>query len=390
MPNSFTPAGPPGPARRTAAGKLSSSMRIFVQLAHGTDASTWRARIADGGVVGINGATPYGYGLAERWGCALRFSESAPESLLRRLVRVVLKRLLRLDLLHALGNRRALLDSEVVWTHTEWETLAVALLRKLAGRGRPRIVGQVIWLFDEWPRLGPLRRAWMRWLLRELDVLTVHSPLNLETARAALPEIRTELVRFGIVTDVAVPARSEPAEDAAAGRPLRLLAVGNDRDRDWPTLIDAVAGDARFLLTIASAKVDAPLPAGATNVRIVRPRRNEALFALYAEAEVSVVPLRPNRHASGATVIQESALLGVPVACSRAGGLEAYFGEDQLRFVPPGDPAALREALAELGRDPAARLELARRARAQLTSQLGAEAFVRRHVELSRELLARR
>ena len=47
---------------------------------------------------------------------------------------------------------------------------------------------------------------------------------------------------------------------------------------------------------------------------------NAALFALHAGADIAVVPLKANLHASGCTVIQETTLLGLPVVCTREDG----------------------------------------------------------------------
>ncbi len=38
-----------------------------------------------------------------------------------------------------------------------------------------------------------------------------------------------------------------------------------------------------------------------------------------------VVPLKPNKHASGITVMEEAALHGLPMVVTDTGGLKAYF-----------------------------------------------------------------
>ena len=48
---------------------------------------------------------------------------------------------------------------------------------------------------------------------------------------------------------------------------------------------------------------------------------------------------------SGITVIQEAVLAGVPVIATATGGLSGYFPPDTVRYVPPGDVAALRDAI---------------------------------------------
>ena len=105
-----------------------------------------------------------------------------------RLWRRGLRKLLGFDAIHALRNARRMRECDIVWTHTECQTLSVLALRKWHGAG-PRVIGQSIWLFDDWPRLPAPLRSLHRWLLRDADVLTVHSPANLEVVRRLLPEV---------------------------------------------------------------------------------------------------------------------------------------------------------------------------------------------------------
>jgi hypothetical protein len=302
--------------------------RVYSRAAHSRRARRRPDSLAEGEVLGINEGSPYGYHLAQRWGCEVRFSHDRAESAPVRLWRRALRRLLGFDVVHVARNAARLRDCDVVRTHTECQTLAVLALRKWHGDG-PRVVGQSVWLFDDWPRLGILRRTLYRWLLREADVLTTLSPANLAVARALLPQVRCEALRFGIGSATPLPARPVRAPDT----PCRLVAAGNDRDRDWATLLAAVGGDPRFALTIVSQRVSPRLLDGLANVRLASPRDNAALFALYADADIAVVPLRPNLHASGCTAIQEAALLDLPAACTRTGGLEAYFEEGVERYV---------------------------------------------------------
>jgi glycosyltransferase involved in cell wall biosynthesis len=89
-------------------------------------------------------------------------------------------------------------------------------------------------------------------------------------------------------------------------------------------------------------------------------------------------------------VLEEAALLGVPIICSDAGGLRAYFSDPEIRFVPPQDITALKAAIRQLAADPSARLALAEKAQARMgPSGLSSESYVRRHVEISRDLLGR-
>ena len=97
------------------------------------------------------------------------------------------------------------------------------------------------------------------------------------------------------------------------------------------------------------------------------------------------MPLKANLHASGSTAIQEATLLGLPVACTRTGGLEAYFDDAQVRYVPVADAPLLKATLVQMCGDPQALAQQVLAARVKLEAELGAVNFVRAHVVLSRE-----
>ena len=48
---------------------------------------------------------------------------------------------------------------------------------------------------------------------------------------------------------------------------------------------------------------------------------------------------------SGITVACEAVACGVPVVCSKTGGVPSYFEETEILYVTPLDPAALRAAV---------------------------------------------
>jgi glycosyltransferase involved in cell wall biosynthesis len=359
----------------------SRAVRVFVHLARDKDARAWREARQSGTLVGVNDETPYGYGRAQRMGCEITFSRSEPETAASKLTRLAFRALLGFDLVHALRQRQSIPQADIVWTHTESQYLAVAALLLLS-RTRTRLLGQTVWLMDRWPRLGVARRALYRRLIRRVDVLTFHSPANQATASAEFPDKAIELVRFGIPSERWLEPRPRP------GRPIRVLALGNDEHRDWRTLIDAVGDQPEMSLLIRSGSLPSRRTRGAANVEIRVARTQSELSRSFAEATLVCVPLRSNLHASGVTVIQEAVLAGVPVVATDTGGLDAYFARDEVRFVPVGDVAALREALREVASEPEAACAQARRAQARMIGgHLGAEAYIRRHVELTREIL---
>jgi glycosyltransferase involved in cell wall biosynthesis len=236
---------------------------------------------------------------------------------------------------------------------------------------------------DRWRSFDPVRRLFYRRLIRRVDVLTFHSPANLAMAARLFPNKRLVLVRYGVTTNIRVEPRRRPAG------PIRVLAVGNDRDRDWPTLIAAVRDRPDIFLLILSGAVSRRLARRARNVEIRRAQTQDELMRAFAEATLACVPLRPNLHASGITAVEEAALAGVPIVATDVGGLDAYFPRDEVRYVPPGDVRSLLEAILATAAHPDDAYAQALRAQARMVDgRLGAEAYIRAHVELSKEVLS--
>jgi glycosyltransferase involved in cell wall biosynthesis len=360
-------------------------IRVFVHLAHGFGAQRWQQRLRCGEVVGLIDHLPYGYFWAREEGCAVTYSEDEDETVPWRLLRMGVRWVLGFDFVHAWRNRSGIFDADVVWTHTESQHLAVLLLLLTRPKQRrPKLIAQSVWLFDRWPHFLWLRRLLYRWLLSRADLLTVHSPDNLRRARELFPETRSELVLFGIKTDTLRALHRRPV-----GRPIHLLSLGNDEHRDWETAIAAARGWEDSELRIVSPRVIEKHLKDIVNVTKAVPRSMPELEALYEWADIVVVAIKPNLHASGITVVLEATVFGLPVICTDTGGLRAYFSDDEIRYVPPRDAAELRRAIADLAADEERRWTLVEHARAQVVSQdLSSRAYARKHAELSRQLLS--
>lgn len=364
-------------------------MRVFAHLAWDKDPNEWAKRRASGLLVGRNDPTPYGYGRATSMGCTVLFSQTTPESAAEKAVRYAGRLLLGYDREHARRQTRAMLDSDVVWCHTESQSLAVADVLGRRRPGRPAIIGQVVWLLDRWPQLTLLHRSLFSRLVSRLDVLTTLSPCNADVARALFPRTRVEYIPFGIPSEGAIRPMDR-GQDAA-----RVVAVGNDRHRDWQTLYDALQDEPDVHLRVCSgtapphARRNQPGPVtGGMRVTIGPATTDAELNAAYASASVAVVPLHPNLHASGITAIEEAILAGLPVVATDVGGLRAYFGDDAVTYVPAGDARALRSAVLGLAASQGARERVERAQARILAGGLDAEGYIRRHVDLSQEIVA--
>ena len=370
------------------AGALESDrpIRVFIQLGRGFGAREWEKRWTQGAIPGINERLPYGYYHAADSSFRIDYSEDHAEMWPSKVVRLGLRRLLGFDLVHAWRNRTMILGADAVWTHTEFEHLAVlALLRSFRFDPRPKVIAQSIWLFDRWRGLSTTKRWLYRTLLKHADVLTVQSPANLMVLRRLLPRIRSELVLYG--TDI---SDLRPATLRNAHNPTRIVALGNDMHRDWNTLIAAVDGWPGCEVRIGSTRLGWQRLAG-KQVSVVPVRSAREAKDLYAWGEIAVVPLERNLHASGITVISEAIVSGLPVVCTRTGGLSAYFSDQEVRYVPPEDPEAMRCALKELAANDELRFVIAEKAQKRiLAADLSSRARALRLRKLTEELLAGR
>ena len=203
-----------------------------------------------------------------------------------------------------------------------------------------------------------------------VDLLT---PQQMGTVPAAAARLR------------APPCRSGFAVDEGFFRPLRgavpggyVLSVGDDAGRDYPVLIEACRTLAvPLVLRTGSGPAVPPEMRGRTTVRGRLPWTE--LRALYASAAVVVVPIADVDHPSGITAIFEAMATGCAVVVSAVGsaGDVVEHGRTGL-LVPPGDPAALREAIARAVADPALCSRLGAAARAEIEGRLSFRGYVAR------------
>jgi glycosyltransferase involved in cell wall biosynthesis len=361
-----------------------SAVEVFVLLGYGFGADSWRRRFERGLIPGLNEALPYGYNRAAVQGWLIEYSEDQEERLIARYFRRTIGRILGFDLIHAWRNRRRLVASDVVWTHTEREHLAaLMLLRILCGVKRPRMIAQCVWLFDRWPRFSAPRRALYRYLLKQADIVTTQSPEDLRAAREIFPGVKSECILSGATVGAITAPRRTPVH-----KPLRLVAIGNDMHRDWETLIRAFGSMAGFEVKVASQKIPGRFLRGVDNVLVCSAKSEDEVRTLFRWADIVVVPLKPNLHVSGITVIFEAVVSGVPVVATDTGGLRAYFSDAEICYVPVADSTTMRRCVEQLAREDERRFKMMLKAQEQLwAAKLTRQGYADRHRELSEQLL---
>jgi glycosyltransferase involved in cell wall biosynthesis len=349
---------------------------VYVHLDHGRSPTSWR-RAYDRGTVFE--PSPYCYAEASAH-VDLQFSHDHAEGRLHSVVRRGLKVVLGFDVWHAWRNRDRAAAADVVWTHTEREHLALAFLCRLGLLPDLRILGQSVWLWDDWARLSWPRRAAYRWMLEAVTVHTTLSPVNAGVASRSIGKPAL-FVPFGVVELPTAPDRPE-----TPGNCIRVVAPGNDKHRDWPQLLEVARRAPDIEVQVLSRRRAARRLAreGLPNVGVRQASSVADILACYTDADVVVVPLHPNGHASGITVALEGLMVGRPVVVTRVGGIEDYLGE-YAEYAEPGDPTSLEAAIRR-----ASKLDslAVREARAYLhTSGLTLSDYVGRHLELTRALL---
>jgi glycosyltransferase involved in cell wall biosynthesis len=361
------------------------TVNVFVLLGHDFGANTWQRKHALGLIPGLNDRLAYGYYRAGGEGWSIEYSEDSDEGRFGRVARLALRKLLGFDLIHAWQNRRQLLAADIVWTHTELEHLGVlALFGLLRQRHRPKLIANCVWLFDRWPRLSRIRRSLYQQLLKRADLVTTLSPENLDVARQLLPSVRCECVLIGALAQEMGSPRKK-----AVHQTVRVASLGSDMHRDWETLLAAFGNVSQYEVRIASSKIRRKLISGLNNVEVIPAQTADDVTSLYEWADLVVVPLKPNLHASGITVVFEAIASAVPVICTDTGGLRAYFSDTEVAYVPPGASLAMRAEAEELSKDDKRRFSMIVKAQKRMIStNLTAQGFAMRNRRLSEELLS--
>lgn len=340
-------------------------MRVFVELAQSVDPSTWAARNAEGLAAD---ASPYGLHHLERFGHEVRFCRVGRTRGVRRVGEIVSARLWGLQpvyALHALSDRRRR-SADVVLCMDERNGLPAALVPS----STPVVTG-IAWLEDP-SELSPAHRAVVRRGFDRVAAVFVECSAMVDplVRGFGLPPEKVEFVTLGIDAEHFSPSDDPPI-------PGRVFSVGDDHMRDYSTLVDALE-QVHAERPGMTAEIATTLPIDFPDAWAVvhRRRMDHAVRDCYRRASVVALSLHPTRQGSGLTVILEAMASARPVVVSDNPGLDDYVinGETGI-LVPPGDSAAMAEAVRMLLDDPERAAEMGRRGR-----RLVEEKFTTRHM----------
>lgn len=283
------------------------------------------------------------------------------------------------------------------------------LLRRGAGRrggGRPLVLTAHDVLPRE-PRPGQLDAQ--RRLYERVDAVVVHSEHGAARLRDELrvDPAKVHVIPHGAFTHFAsgpLPAAAPASGAAPVAAPVRplppeLAAVPRERPvvlmfgllrpyKGVDVLLEAWRGieDAELWI-VGLPKLDlAPLRAAAPpNVRFV-PRfvADDEIAAFFQRADLVVLPYREIDQSG---VLFTALGFGAPLLLSAVGGFPEVAATGAAELVPPGDPAALHEALTRLLADPAARARLAAAARTAAAGHYSWDAIGQQTLNVYRSLL---
>jgi glycosyltransferase involved in cell wall biosynthesis len=205
--------------------------------------------------------------------------------------------------------------------------------------------------------------------------------------RWKIPGRRVLFTPFMVDSDFFAPDKVETRDT----RP-QICAVGLER-RDYPTLLKAAEGlPAKVVIAAASPwskRSDSTQgQAIPENVEVRRFTQHE-LRQLYADSRFLVMPLENVEFQAGITAILEAMSMERAVLCSRTPGqTDAIVEGETGRYVPPGDPAALRAALDQMLEDTAETERMGRAGRRLVLQTMSLDRYAERLAGFVREAIA--
>jgi glycosyltransferase involved in cell wall biosynthesis len=261
---------------------------------------------------------------------------------------------------------RRRIDADVV--HYQWLTMP-SLDSRLLPPNRPRVLTAHYVLPPK-----PSRRqvATAKRLFGGMDAVIAHSEHGASQLRDAvgLDPARVHVIPHGAFDYLTgLPEEKPlPAELAGAEGPV-ILFFGLLRPyKGLDTLLEAfrrVEGAELWIVGNPRMGIE-PLRSLAREVPgrvrfVTRFVEDAEIPAIFRRADLVVLPYRDAEHSG---VLYTALAFGKPMVLSSVGGFPEVADTGAARLVPPEDPTALAQALAELSADPAARDRLAAAARA--------------------------
>lgn len=334
-------------------------------LLTGTPLDEWAQRFTRGEVPS---AMPYGVDVLATRGWRLAGGAVHPPAWARKGIDFARHRL-GLEFERVLGHGRLIRGADVALALLEREGELYGTLRHR--RVRPYATTPLIvwscWLADDIARADARGRSRIRAWLRGADLITHLSRHEHDIyVDLGVPADRLYPVTYGVSHRYYYP-------DPGVPRDLRVLAVGQDRGRDYATLLEAVRGTGITVDLVAPLEKVAHLDVPA-NVRLHGTVPLPAYRALLRRAQVVAVPTRDMAYPTGSSVALEAAASGCAVVVTGTRAMRDYFAhDDNAHLIQAGDVDGWRDALVGLTEDPHRRERLGAAARDRVVSTFNAD-----------------
>jgi hypothetical protein len=317
----------------------------------GHDLDAWQARY-DAGAAPAR--LPYGVDALEEVGFALRAHGRSGGRAVAK-ARDVVEHRLGFPVQVPLRSIPDVARSDLVVALLEQEGALPAIFK---ARGIPPYARRPLmvwscWLADEIGRAAPSERAAMYNRFRHADLIAHLSGRETEIlVDAGFSEEQLVVMTYGVSDDYYVPGAEED-------RDLDLVAIGQDRGRDYATLLDAIRGTDLVLDLVCRPENLAGL-AVPDNVRVHGPVSHEHYRSMLRRTKVMAVPTRVLAYPTGSSVGLEASASGCCVVATDTPAMSDYIQDETSGvLVPPGDVTAWRETLLSLRDDEGRRTRLA-------------------------------
>jgi glycosyltransferase involved in cell wall biosynthesis len=331
------------------------------------DLADWQRRFAAGEVPS---ALPYGVDVLTSIGYQLHGTGRSTGPLGSKL-RDAVEHRTGLAVERAVRAVGAVRSADVVLALLEREGMLPGLWKR-AGlppyAGTPLVIWSC-WLADDIRRADADGRARLRRRIEAADLITHLSRHETEIfVDLGIPAERLFPVTYGVSHRYYVPP-----DDADATRDIEILAVGQDRGRDYATLVEAVRGTDLTVEVVCKPENVAGLDIPA-NVRVHPPVDLPAYRSLLRRAQVVAVPTVDLAYPTGSSVALESAATGCCVVVSGTRSMRELFTDRETgRVVEVGDVDGWRDMLRELRGDADQRGRLGAGARRSVEQRFNAD-----------------
>lgn len=256
------------------------------------------------------------------------------------------------------------------------EVIIFSLMRALTFSGRTEIVYLGFILTARPNRIvNRMREIYFKAVFYNVDKIISHSQLELGRFTELFNNGRTKVafIPYGLH----IGGRDQPVAENASDREAYIMSAGRS-GRDYATLFKAVAGlpiELHVVCDNRQALFGVEIPG---NVKVLSNCYDGAYVDQLKHAEMVVIPLAVGDISAGQMVLIQAMAFAKPTIITRTVTVEDYVANEvESLLVPPGDVAALRDAIARLLDDRVLAAKLSANALTSFENRFCMRAFVR-------------